>query len=121
MLNWKCLIAVSHARRVRGHHRQRTIVDVLLGPWQVEHWLSLATMFAVLWPAPVAKLTLLWQEPQAIVEGAELKFPACGVLVSLVTWHTVQKRVPGPDTALLLALASFCGNTTFEKSLTAPP
>ena len=94
---------------------------VLVGPWQVEHWLSLATMFAALWPAPVAKSTLSWQEPQAAAEGAELKLPACGVLVSLVTWHTVQKRVPGPDTGLLLPLASSCGNTTVEKSLTAPP
>ncbi len=38
--------------------------------WQVAQSLSFACgRFASLWPAPVAKLTLVWQPPQAAREG----------------------------------------------------
>ena len=86
---------------------------LLVGPWQVEHWLSVATMLE-LWPCPVAKLTLSWQEPQAAEEGAVLKLTVCGVLVSLTLWQVAQKRWPVPETAVLLPLASLCGNATVE-------
>ena len=39
-----------------------------VGPWQVVHCESLATIFE-LWFAPVAKFTLSWQAPQASAVG----------------------------------------------------
>src|SRR5579872_5139871 len=56
------------------------------------------------WPCPVAKLTSSWQEPQAAWLGLVFQLSAC---FGPCAWQVVQLRTS-------------CGNTTVEKSVTAP-
>ena len=79
--------------------------------WQFEFMQVVSAIGAVplVCPAPVVKLILSWQPPQAAAVATVAKLPASGVLVvSAVLWQVVQLRVS-------------CGQTTLLKLLTEPP